>query len=70
MEYKKTLKTVVDYFSNNNFQKIVEETQIIKKIYFQDSDENFGRMTDFLKYLKIYDKLEINIRETNLISSQ
>ena len=67
MEYK---KTVVDYFSNNNFQKVVEETQIIKKIYFQDSDENFGRMTDFLKYLKIYDKLEINIRETNLISSQ
>ena len=70
MEYKKTLKTVVDYFSNNNFQKVVEETQITKKIYFQDSDENFGRMTDFLKYLKIYDKLEINIRETNLISSQ
>ena len=70
MESKKTIKTVVYYFSTDNFEKISEEAQNIKKIYFQDSDENLGRMTDFLYYLKIYDKLEINIGETNLTTSQ
>ena len=70
MESKKTIKTVVYYFSSDNFEKISEEAQIIKKIYFQDSDANFGRMADFLYYLKIYDKLEINIGETNITTSQ
>ena len=70
MESKKTIKTVVYYFSTDNFEKISEEAQNKKKIYFQDSDENLGRMTDFLYYLKIYDKLEINIGETNLTTSQ
>ena len=70
MESKKTINSVVYYFSSDNFEKISEEAQNIKKIYFQDSDENLGRMTDFLYYLKIYDKLEINIGETNLTTSQ
>ena len=72
MEYKKTIKIVVDYFSSDNFQKIVEEAQIIKTKSFQDPDENCGNMKDFLKYLKIYDnnQLKICIRETNIISSQ
>ena len=70
MESKKAIKTVVHYFSSDNFEKIFEESQNIKKIYFQDSDENFGRMIDFLGYLKICDKLEINIGETNLTTSQ
>ena len=70
MESKKTINSVVYYFSSDNFEKISEEAQNKKKIYFQDSDENLGRMTDFLYYLKIYDKLEINIGETNLTTSQ
>ena len=71
MEYRKTI-IVVDYFQSDNFQKIVEETQFNKKIYSQDPDENYGSMTDFLKYLKNYDNNQFknSIRETNLISSQ
>ena len=70
MESEKAIKIVVDYFSNDNFERISEEAQIIKKKYCNDSDENYGRMKDFLEYLKIYDnnQLEINIRETNLTS--
>ena len=72
MESEKAIKIAVDYFSSDNFQRISEEAQIIKKKYCNDSDENYGRMKDFLEYLKIYDnnQLKINIRETNLTSGQ
>ena len=71
MESKKAVKIIVDYFSNGNFQKIIEETQIIKKICSQEPDENFGSMTDFLNYLKICDnnQLKNSVKETNLIST-
>ena len=71
MESKKVVKIVVDNFSSGNFQKIIEENEIIKKICFQEPDENFGSMADFLNYLKICDnnQLKICIRETNLISN-
>ena len=71
MESKKVVKIVVDNFSSGNFQKIIEENEIIKKICFQESDENFGSMADFLNYLKICDinQLKICIRETNLFSN-
>ena len=70
MQSKNSIKTVVDYFSCDNFEKIYEEAQIIKKIYCQDFDGNYGRMTDYLEYLKICDnnQLKISIRETTLIS--
>jgi hypothetical protein len=42
MESKKAVKIVVDYFSSGNFQKIIEETEIIKKKCAQEPDENFG----------------------------
>ena len=72
MESGKAIKIVVDYFSSDNLERISEEAQIIKKIYCKDSEENYGRMKDFLEYLIIYDnnQLEINIRETNLTSGQ
>ena len=72
MESKKATKTVVIYSSSDNFEKISEESQIIKIKYCQDSDESFGRMRDYIDFLKIYDKkeLKICIKDTNLISGK
>ena len=50
MESEKAIKIVVDYFSNDNCERISEEAQIIKKRYRNDSDENYGRIKDFLEY--------------------
>ena len=72
MESKKVTKTVVIYSSSDNFEKISEESQIIEKKYCQDSDETFGRMKDYIEYLKIFDKkeLKISIKDANLISGK
>ncbi len=72
MEYNFANSVDKNNFANYNFQEVSEGAQVIKKISFQDPDEeNFGRMTEYLKYLKIYNKgLKNSSKETNLNSSQ
>ena len=67
MEYIIAINVDEGNFPNDNSLEVSEGTQV-----FQDSDEeNFGRMKEYLRYLKIYDnQLKISSKETNLNSSQ
>ena len=72
MEYSIFFNVYGDNFPNDNSQEVSEGDQTIKKISLQDPDEEkFGRMKEYLEYLKICDKqLKISRKETNLNSIQ